>query len=186
MPLRKIIEEDHKSRGKNLRRRGIPSEIFNKNFQADIVHDHASNDHDEIAKELHALAQVRALEDHIHAQIKSDGKGNNEGHEQGGDVWLQSKETKIEHLFFENVIIGKKISKQAKESIQPAASRIMIGLQWHEPPEQRIKNIQHTKDQPSYFIVYPTHEGCENSSYSSRFYAEFVKELTEVSTSCKV
>ncbi len=77
---------------------------------------------------------------------------------------FECNETEVKHFFIQDVIVRHKIDEKCKHRIHATAGCIMIGLQGHEPPEQRIKNIQDLKNELPYFMVDPSHESCENNS----------------------
>jgi hypothetical protein len=176
MALCKIIEEDDDGGGGYLCPGGVPVKALHEDLEYNIVDQHAAEDHHEITGELHLSFQIRALEDHIHTQVEANGESKQEGDEQGCIVRFQGDKTQVNHLFLDEEIEAEGINQETQQSIASATGGIVIGLQGHETPEKRVKYIQDGEDRFSYFIVYPSHESCENSSYYSSLSIEFVKD----------
>lgn len=119
---------------------------------------------------------MRTLEHHEHAEVKTYGKGNGEGQEQSSYVRLKCNKAKVQHLLLKYKIVRQKINDKAKQGITTAAGCVMIGLQGHDAPDQRVKDIQKGKDEPAYFIMNPSHESCENRRYFVSLRIQFVKD----------
>ena len=134
--------------------------MFNKNLQADIIDDHTAHDHNQIPEKLYPPFEKGSLEDHVHAQVKSDWESNDEGNKECCYVRLECNKPEIEHLFVQNIIIGNKIDQQAQRRIGTTAGCIMIGLQRHEPFYQRIEYIQHGENAFPDLMMDPLHGCC--------------------------
>jgi hypothetical protein len=174
MPLREIVEENDDARGGDLGNGFVPVEALHEELEENIVDDQAADDDQHIPRELYLAPQVRTMKGDVHAQVKTDREGNEEGHEKRGIVRLQRNEADMDDGLFKYKIIGDRIDKEAQNGIGAAAGRVMIGLQGHEPPEDGIENIQHLKDRRTYGIVHSSHEGCENNSKSGSLVTDFV------------
>ena len=59
---------------------------------------------------------------------------------------FKSYKAKIKDLFLKNKMVRKKIHGKAQQGIYSPARCIMIGLQGHELPEQRIEKIQYREN----------------------------------------
>lgn len=136
----------------------VPSQNFNKKFKQDKVEHKATHCHHEIAHQLNSAAQIRTVKDDVHAQVKTDGKRNEKSHDEGSHVRRKGNEPEMQHLLVQNVVKENVVKKNIEQRVAAATSRVMVGLQRHEPAEQRIKNVQHGIDCLSYVVVNLTHE----------------------------
>ena len=59
---------------------------------------------------------------------------------------FKSDKAKVKNLFLKNKMVGKKIHGKAQQGIHSPARSIMIGLQGHKLPEQRIEKIQNREN----------------------------------------
>ncbi len=137
----------------------MPAQRFDKKLQQKIVEPHAGHGHQKIAHQLYAPPQVRSLENHIHAEVKANGKGDEKGHDKRRYVRFKSNKAKIENLLVQNEIVKEVIENDVEERIAATASRIMVSLQGHETPEKRVKYIQYRKNVFSYLVMDLTHKG---------------------------
>ena len=48
----------------------------------------------------------------------------------------------MHHFFFGNAMKAEEENEQAKQRVETSASRVVIGLQGHEPANERVKDIQ--------------------------------------------
>jgi hypothetical protein len=60
-------------------------------------------------------------------------------------VGFESYKSQMKNFFLKQEVVGQKVNDQSSNRITATTRGIMIGLQGHETPEKRIKNIQHRK-----------------------------------------
>lgn len=142
--LRQIAKRHHNYRRcyQGKRRMLLPAKRFDKKFQQHVVEPHATHGHQKIPHKLNPPPQVRALKHYVHAQIKTNGEGDEEGHEKGRHVRRKRNKAEVQDLFVQHVIKEDVIKKNVEQRVAAAAGRIVIGLNGHEAFEQGIKNIQ--------------------------------------------
>lgn len=137
----------------------MPAKGFNKEFKQNIVQSYASHRHHKIADQLDSSPQVRTLENHVHAQVKANGKRNEKGHDKSRHVRLKGQHTHMQYLLVQHEVVKHVVKKNIEQRVATAAGCVVIGLNRHKPPEQGIKDVQHGKNGFSNAIVNLTHEG---------------------------
>ena len=135
----------------------VPSQRFDKEFQENIVQSDTGHGHQKITDQLDTPPQVRPLEHHVHAEVKTDRERNKKGHDKSRHVGLKCQHTHMHHLLVQHKIVKHVVKKNIEQRIAAAAGCVVIGLQGHKAFEQRIKNIQYGKDGFPHPVVNLTH-----------------------------
>ena len=63
----------------------------------------------------------------------------------------------MQYLLVQYVIVKNVVKENVKQGVAATTSCVVIGLQRHEPFEQRIKNIQYGKNRVFYFMLNVLH-----------------------------
>ena len=152
----------------------VPAKGFDKELQQYIVEAYTGHGYKEISDQLNPPAQVRSLEDHIHAEVKTNRKRDEEGHDKGRYVRLEGQHANVHYLLVQDEVVEHVVKENVEQRIATTAGSIMIGLNGHEPPEQGVEYVQHGKNGFSNAIVNSTHEVANLNQFSLFGSLEFV------------
>ena len=137
-----ITESDDDKGRKDLCRCGIDMELLYKELDEDIVQEKADNHQQKIPEELYAPMQRGFREYDIAGQEKPRRKAHTKGNENGCNMGLDDKESKVNVVFVQDKIISYGIHDDVQDSIGTPAGRITISLQGHYLAEKGVKEIE--------------------------------------------
>jgi len=121
-------------------------EDLHEQFQQAVIEHEVEGEGKKIPEQLNPSAQVGVHKDHEFHQCETDHEIDAESDEQRGDMGFEGKETKVEVLLFQDVLVADKIDQKPDHRIGSPANGITEGLLRHEAPEGRVEEVNEGDD----------------------------------------
>lgn len=90
--------------------------------------------------------EVRSGKYHVFIEDKANNKANGRRKKEGRHMGLEGIKAQVNHRSVEQKMITDEVYQQSEYRVSSAAGRITKGMQGHEAPEGRIKQIDEAGD----------------------------------------
>jgi hypothetical protein len=144
--LREIAEGNHDDGSEYLRHGRIKMKVLHEKLHENIVKVNAHQHQQQVAEQLYPSFQDGTGKNNEAVKKKAGGKTNHKRHQQGRDVPFHRDERRVHDLFVKNKMVGNEVKENIQQRIAPAACCVPKGLQRHDLPEGRIKEINKLKN----------------------------------------